>query len=433
MNSLIKAFVLEYLGEFDGAIKTFDEVIRSEPNGAGGHCGKGLALLRLEKYAEAVECFDRIIQSDSDDLCACYGKGLALLHLERYDLAIKYFNRVTQSDPGLALAHYNKGLALMGIGGYRKAILSFGRAIELDPKMSLAHYNKGIAWVGRKRAAEAMECFDEVVRIGSWSMVLSAHCIIGLMLVYSGREKDAIAYCDHLIDLYPKMAEMRYNKGCLLLRTGLLRDDERRLVCWCGTGHESDRRPRPPREYGRAVKCFDEAIKLDPGMNEANYGKGLALLVVGKNRKAATCFEMAARLDPSMREASYYKDMAERLDKESGSDPEAYHEPRGVTAPPWLCSGEVYGDHRLRLHCALRPNAWLRCPTMTWPGADLRIRNHPWCGEWAGPVPDAARQVDSHSTIDQLELWHPAELLDGDLNCSPDEPPGAGAVVSQPT
>lgn len=400
LDSLMKAFGLDSLGEFDGAIKTFDEAIRSDPDEVGGHCGKGLALFRLEKYAEAVECFDRAIQLDSNDLCSCYGKGLVLLRLERYDLAIKYFNRVIRSDPGLALVHYNKGLALMGIGGYRKAVLSFGRAIELDPEMALAHYNRGVAWVRRERATKAMECFGEVIRIGSWPMVLSAHCIRGLILVSSGRNEDAIAYCDHLISVYPKMAEMHYNKGCLLLHAGLYKDE--RNIC-CVIDDESGRKPRPPREYGRAVKCFEEAIKLDPDMSEANYGKGLALLAAGKNHKAAMYFEMAAKMDPDMSEANY-KDMEECLNKEPSSNLGAYYDPRGVIPLPWLCSGEIYGDHKLRLHCAMRPNVWLRCPMTVWPGTDLRIRNHPWCDEWARPVPDAARQTSSHSVIGPHEL-----------------------------
>ena len=399
MNSLMRAFALDCLGEFEGAIKAFDDAIMLEPDESGGHCGKGLALLRLEKYAEAVECFTRAIQLDSNDLYSYYGKGLALLRFERYDLANKYFNKVIKLDPDLTLVHYNKGLALMGIGGYRKAILSFGRAIELDPKMASAHYNRGIAWVRRKRPVEARACFDEVIRTGSWPMVLSAHCLKGLMLVYSHMHEYAREYCDHLISIYPKMAVMHYHKGCLLLRIRERVQYEAAIFSpCCLTDGESDMEQMPYREDDRtvkllneAIKCFDKAIKLDPDMSEANYGKGRALLAAGKNCQATVYFERAAELDPDMNDANYREDMTKHPDRDSNLD--TCHDAASAIPLPWLCLGEMYGDQKLRLHCTMQPNVWLRCSMTEWPGEYLRIRHPRQYDEWVWPIPYAMRRT----------------------------------------
>ena len=45
-----------------------------------------------------------------------------------------------------------------------------------------------------------------------------------------------------------------------------------------------------------AIKCFDEAIKLNPNYFDAWYNKGFALKILGKTEESDRCFERATSL-----------------------------------------------------------------------------------------------------------------------------------------
>jgi tetratricopeptide (TPR) repeat protein len=50
------------------------------------------------------------------------------------------------------------------------------------------------------------------------------------------------------------------------------------------------------RRYEEAIRCLDNAIKLNPNYGEAYYHKGLALDKLGKKNDAETSFKKAKEL-----------------------------------------------------------------------------------------------------------------------------------------
>lgn len=88
--------------------------------------------------------------------------------------------------------------------------------------------------------------------------------------------------------------------------------------------------PRPPRHskkilaklfeghmlarlerYGDAIKCYDDAIKTEPGDTAALYGKGDALFASGNRDGAIECYNKAVDADPDHPEKFY--DRCEKL------------------------------------------------------------------------------------------------------------------------
>jgi len=52
-------------------------------------------------------------------------------------------------------------------------------------------------------------------------------------------------------------------------------------------------------EDKEAIKCFDEAIKINPNFAGAWHNKGLALRNLGKNEEAVKCFDKAKNISSS--------------------------------------------------------------------------------------------------------------------------------------
>ena len=73
---------------------------------------KGLALYSHGEYDEAVKAYEEAIRLNPKDADAWIGKGSALGKQGKYDEVIKAYEEAIRLDPKLAMAWYNKGNAL---------------------------------------------------------------------------------------------------------------------------------------------------------------------------------------------------------------------------------------------------------------------------------------------------------------------------------
>jgi len=119
----------------------------------GAHLGGLLGW--AGRYEDALTAWEWAVRSDPDDAIAHHGRGAMLAGLGRYEEAISALDRAIQLDPDLARAHRARGATLLGLGRYEEALAAFDRAIELDPDDAWAHYNRACAYslLGRKNEA----------------------------------------------------------------------------------------------------------------------------------------------------------------------------------------------------------------------------------------------------------------------------------------
>ena len=127
----------------------------------------------------------------------------------------------------------DKGIALDELEKYAEAIACFDEVIKLDPENSKAWINKGIALSSLERYEEVVACSDEAIRLD------------------------------------PEYSKTWYNKGIALLRL---------------------------ERYEEAIACFDEAIRLDPEYLLALYAKGNLLRKLGRDEEAEQCLAKAREL-----------------------------------------------------------------------------------------------------------------------------------------
>jgi tetratricopeptide (TPR) repeat protein len=132
----------------------------------------GLDYMRIQRHEQATEAFERAARYAEDDRIeqeAWVNKGAAHAELEEYDAAIGAYREAIDIDGDsdhAATAETNLAYALWEFGRTEEALEHAERAVEIDPRFGQAWYNRGFFLNERGLAEDALNCFDNAVRLG---------------------------------------------------------------------------------------------------------------------------------------------------------------------------------------------------------------------------------------------------------------------------
>lgn len=93
-----KGQTLLNLGQAEGALGCFEEVLAQEPDNAEVHLRKGMALERLKRYDEAMACCDHAIALDRSLTQAYLCKGSLFNQQERYSEALECYEQALRTE-----------------------------------------------------------------------------------------------------------------------------------------------------------------------------------------------------------------------------------------------------------------------------------------------------------------------------------------------
>ncbi|MEZ3116038.1 tetratricopeptide repeat protein [Halobaculum sp. MBLA0147] len=133
----------------------------------------GLSYMQINRFEEATGTFERAAQFAEDDSLAeqeaWTNKGAAHAELEEYDEAIGAYRealRIDEESEHAATALTNLAYALWEFGETEEALEKAERAVEIDPRFPQAWYNRGFFLLERGLAEEAVNAFDNAIRLG---------------------------------------------------------------------------------------------------------------------------------------------------------------------------------------------------------------------------------------------------------------------------
>ncbi len=132
----------------------------------------GLDYMRINRHEQAIDTFERAARYADEDRVAqeaWVNKGVAHAELEEYDAAIGAYREALDLDADsehAATAETNLAYALWEFGRTEEALEHAERAVELDPRFGQAWYNRGFFLNERGLAEDALNCFDNAVRLG---------------------------------------------------------------------------------------------------------------------------------------------------------------------------------------------------------------------------------------------------------------------------
>lgn len=132
----------------------------------------GLSYLSINRYEQAADTFQRVAQFADDDRIvqeAWVNKGAAHAELEEFDAAIGAFREALSIDDDsehAATAETNLANALWESGRTEQALEHAERAVEIDERFAEAWYNRGFFLLERGLSEDALNCFDNAIRLG---------------------------------------------------------------------------------------------------------------------------------------------------------------------------------------------------------------------------------------------------------------------------
>ena len=147
----------------------------------------GLEYMHINRHEQAAETFERVAKYTEDDRLqqeAWTNKGAAHAQLEEWDAAIGAYKealtfdeeseaqRASDSSSGAtarsdhaATAETNLAYALWESGHSEQALEHAERAVEIDPRFGEAWYNRGFFLLERGLAEDAVDAFDNAIRL----------------------------------------------------------------------------------------------------------------------------------------------------------------------------------------------------------------------------------------------------------------------------
>jgi tetratricopeptide (TPR) repeat protein len=132
----------------------------------------GLGYMGINRHEQAAETFERAARYADDPNVEQEGwvnKGVAHAQLQEYDQAIGAYKGALNVDDASehdAAAETNLAYALWEFGRQDQALEHAERAVEADPRSGQAWYNRGFFLLERGLAEDAVNAFDNAIRLG---------------------------------------------------------------------------------------------------------------------------------------------------------------------------------------------------------------------------------------------------------------------------
>jgi tetratricopeptide (TPR) repeat protein len=167
----------------------------------------------------------------------------------------------------------NQGIALGDKGKYEEAIQAFDEAIRINPQYEAAWYLKGAALHQQARYDEAIGAIDRAIEINPQDS--DAWYLKGMVLDDLGKSDEAMQAFDNSTQIDPQNADAWYYKGEALYYHG---------------------------KYDEAVHAIDEAIGINSQDADAWYLKSMALDELGKHDEADLAYNKSIEIDPEIDE-----------------------------------------------------------------------------------------------------------------------------------
>jgi predicted Zn finger-like uncharacterized protein len=262
-------------GRPEEAQKTLDAAKDVMPSVPGVWRALGDVAQAQGRYKEALAHFQRAATLDPDDLGAKFRIGGALRRDGQFADAGKAFDEVAVIDkdyPGLAL---ERGLLFEASGRSEEALKQYEDALAKAPTDPDLMLRVGCGKVAAGRADQAEELLRKVLSQRP-SSAETHHCLGRALLVQGTRLADALRTLERAVELDSNRAEYFLYVG------------------WAA--NEAGNVPK-------AEKALAEALRLDQGLADAYWQRGVLRQRQGVVRDAITDLTKALALRPSRHEA----------------------------------------------------------------------------------------------------------------------------------
>jgi tetratricopeptide (TPR) repeat protein len=189
------------MGDFSGAIATFQQAERVKPCDLTILAELGYAYIRAEMYPEALEVLEKAIQIGHPPGLLNHYRGFCFLKLGKHERAVEEYEKALAKvcanrklAKEAAMAHTNLGIQLFEEKKWDLATQEFHRAIELDADYLEAVVGLSKVMLGKDEFERAVELGTKI--ISKKPMDYRGYLIVASALQAQGKASEAIEMCE---------------------------------------------------------------------------------------------------------------------------------------------------------------------------------------------------------------------------------------------
>lgn len=196
-------------GDLVKAIECYQKALSLNPNHVNTLLNMGNSYQDLGEFSIAIDCYKKIIKIEPKNLEGNKALGLAYLKHGDTELSVKFFKTAHELDPNDQEIHSNLGLSYFKLGKINQAINSFREYIKTNPRSVETWNNLGSAEKERGDLVAAATCYERAIELDK--NLIEAHSNLGLVYEDIGQINEAIKSYDMSLRLDPKNVEVATN------------------------------------------------------------------------------------------------------------------------------------------------------------------------------------------------------------------------------
>lgn len=252
----------------------------------------------------------RAAQSRPGEADRLFARALQLHRAGDVESAVRDYQAVLAIDPTRADARANLGAAYAGMGRYEDAIQQYNVSLALDSENASVRFNLALAYYKAARLGQAAQELARVLAAqpgnANATMVL-ADCHLRL-----GEHKKVIELLSPLEGLHGNDRAFAYMLGTALIEDGRLERGQQLIDRILRDGDSAEAELlmgiafMKSHDYPTALKRFEHAVRINPGLPGANSLYGQALMRSGDSERAVDAFLRELETNPNDFESNLY-------------------------------------------------------------------------------------------------------------------------------
>src|SRR6202165_5221321 len=238
------------------------ESIHGHPT-AGAYNTLGVLYAQADRVSCAIPAFETALKLDNQNWEVHYNFALALLRKGDRTLAARELQAAIQQKPGSVSAHFALGTLFESEKKLSEAEGELRSALKVDPKFAPASLKLSEVLIAESRPQSAVAVLQDAKKQApAADQAASLEAALGAAYAEAGDREKALTTLQNFVAARPNSADAHFNLGLLYAERG-----------------------RPEQEEA-AVAEFQEALRLEAGMDAGRLALGLALLSLQKYSEA---------------------------------------------------------------------------------------------------------------------------------------------------
>jgi tetratricopeptide (TPR) repeat protein len=291
------------IGELDAAIEAGQRAVELDPKAGQAWNNLGVSYGLRGNADEALAATRRAVGLDPDHAEAHNNLGILLFDRGGLDSAAASFRKAIELRPAYAEAMTNHALVLAERGRFREALEEFATALGHDSGLAAAHFGRGRVLAATDEVAAAIPSFRKTTELDP--LHVEAWESLGRSLGTAGRLAEAAEAVRRGIEANPRAARLHHLAGAIAAGVERFDDAARHF----GTAVALEPEMEQPwidlaqvhlarGEVEAALEVFGRALAVHEGSDQLQHRMAVALLGSGRIEEGVRRLEMAVRLDP---------------------------------------------------------------------------------------------------------------------------------------